>query len=273
MLSNNLIEESRRLRKNLYSQGATRHLSDKDFQNYKSASINNCIRSEEDLISPIPNEIDGIVDLDILKNLKIFSSTIKDLEEKIEAATSKPPPSLPSSAVVESLEELTKKIAEYIDEIMPPQFIQSMLILPKDQLHKYKLHKIVLREYNEYIQETCQVVDDISNRLSMHVQSYSYIKNIKRKSRNSFPSFKNKLNEILLKHSNEFGFEEKEPSQHQHHHQKQQHQQQYHHHQQQQIQPNHLVNILGFFVTTIKLYINLKILFAVIKKENLKKII
>jgi hypothetical protein len=225
-----LIEESRRLRKNLYSQGATRHLSDKDFQNYKSASINNCIRSEEDLISPIPNEIDGIIDLDILKNLKIFSSTIKDLEEKIEAATSKPPPSLPSSAVAESLEELTKKIAEYIDEIMPPQFIQSMLILPKDQLHKYKLHKIVLHEYNEYIQETCQVVDDISNRLSTHVQSYSYIKNIKRKSRNSFPSFKNKLNEILLKHSNEFGFEEKEPSQHQHHHhhQQQQHQQQYH---------------------------------------------
>jgi hypothetical protein len=69
-----LIEESRRLRKNLYSQGVTRHLSDKDFQNYKSASINNCIRSEEDLISPIPNEINGIVDLDILKNLKISSS-------------------------------------------------------------------------------------------------------------------------------------------------------------------------------------------------------
>ncbi|CAI2201800.1 12284_t:CDS:2, partial [Funneliformis geosporum] len=58
-LSNNLIEESR--------------------------------RSEENLISPIPNKINRIVDLDILKNLKIFSSTIKDLKEKIEAATSKPP--------------------------------------------------------------------------------------------------------------------------------------------------------------------------------------
>ncbi|CAI2196657.1 10460_t:CDS:2 [Funneliformis geosporum] len=132
MLSNNLIEKSRRL-----------------------PSINNCIRSKENLISPILNEIDGIVDLDILKNLKIFSSTIKDLEEKIEAATSKLPPSLPSSAVTESLKELTKKIAEFIDEIMPPQFIQSMLILSKNQLHKYKLHKIVLYESNEYIQETC----------------------------------------------------------------------------------------------------------------------
>ncbi|CAI2191923.1 19953_t:CDS:2 [Funneliformis geosporum] len=119
------------------------YLSDKNFQNYKSASINNCIRSKEDLILPILNEIDEIVDLDILKNLKIFSSTIKNLEEKIEAATSKPPLSLLSLAVVESLEELTKKIAEYIDEIMPPQFIQLMLILPKDQLHKYKLHKMI----------------------------------------------------------------------------------------------------------------------------------
>ncbi|CAI2194731.1 13639_t:CDS:2, partial [Funneliformis geosporum] len=159
----------------------------KIFKNYKSASINNCIRSKEDLILPILNEIDGIFDLDILKNLKIFT-------------------------VAKSLEELTKKIAEYTDEIMPSQFIQSMLILPKDQLHKYKLHKIVLNEYNEYIQETCQVVDDISNKLSTHVQSYSYMKNIKRKSRNSFPSFKNKLNKILLKYSNEFGFEKKESS-------------------------------------------------------------
>jgi CHAT domain-containing protein len=217
-----LIKESRRLRRNLFTQGDIRHLSDEDFQNYKSASINNCIRSKADLISLIPNDIDGVVDLDVLNNLKNFSFKIKDLEERIVeltatvAATATQPtqPSLskPSSAVTGNLEDLTKKIAEYIDEIMPPQFIQSMLILPKDQLHKYKLNKIVLHEYNEYIQETCQVVDDISNRLSMHVQSYSYIKNIKRKSRNSFPSFKNKLNEILLKHSNEFGFEEKEPS-------------------------------------------------------------
>ncbi|CAI2184628.1 17649_t:CDS:2, partial [Funneliformis geosporum] len=111
-LLNNLIEESKRLRKNLYLQGAARHLSDKDFQNYKLVSINNFIRN-------------------ILKNLKIFT-------------------------VIESLEELTKKIAEYIDEIMPLQFIQLMLILSKNQLHKYKLHKIVSHEYNKYIQETCQ---------------------------------------------------------------------------------------------------------------------
>jgi hypothetical protein len=69
-LSENLIKESRRLYRNLFTQGDTRHLSDKDFQNYKSASINNCIRSEADLISPVSNDIDGVVDLDVLKNLK-----------------------------------------------------------------------------------------------------------------------------------------------------------------------------------------------------------
>src|SRR5215204_6798393 len=108
-----------------------------------------------------------------------------------------------------NLKDLTKKIAEYIEEIMLSQFLQLMLIISKDQLHKYKLHKIVLLEYNEYIQETCKVVNDISNKLSTHVKSYSYTKNIKRKSRNTFPSFKNKLNEILLKHAKEFGFDER----------------------------------------------------------------
>ena len=86
-MSENLIKESRRLRRNLFTQGDTRHLSDKDFQNYKSASINNCIRSEADLISPIPNDIDGVVDLDVLKNLKNFSFKIKDLEERIVELT------------------------------------------------------------------------------------------------------------------------------------------------------------------------------------------
>jgi hypothetical protein len=244
-LSENLIKESRRLRRNLFTQGDTRHLSDKDFQNYKSASINNCIRSEADLISPVPNDIDGVVDLDVLKNLKNFSFTIKDLEERILELTAtptptKPPPSKPSSAVTGNLGELTKKIAEYIEEIMPPQFLQSMLIIPKDQLHKYKLHKVVLLEYNEYIQETCQVVHDISNKLSTHI-SYSCTKNIKRKSKNSFPSFKNKLNELLLKYAEEFGFVDSQKKQlphHHHHHQQQQQQQDdyhhHHHHQQQQ---------------------------------------
>ena len=105
------------------------------------------------------------------------------------------------------MEDLTKKIAEYIEEIMPPQFLQSMLIIPKDQLHKYKLHKVVLLEYNEYIQKTCQVVHDIFNKLSTHI-SYSCTKNIKRKSKNSFPSFKNKLNELLLKYAEKFRFVE-----------------------------------------------------------------
>jgi hypothetical protein len=252
-LSENLIKESRRLRRNLFIQGDTRHLSDKDFQNYKSASINNCIRSEADLISPVPNDIDGVVDLNVLKNLKNFSFTIKDLEERIleltatptttptpTTAATQPPPSKPSSAVTGNLGELTKKIAEYIEEIMPPQFLQSMLIIPKDQLHKYKLHKVVLLEYNEYIQETCQVVHDISNKLSTHI-SYTCTKNIKRKSKNSFPSFKNKLNELLLKYAEEFGFVEDSqkkqlPHHHHHHHQQQQDNDHHHHYHQQQQQ-------------------------------------
>jgi len=112
-------------------------------------------------------------------------------------------------------------------------------------LHKYKLHKVVLLEYNEYIQETCQVVHDISNKLSTHI-SYSCTKNIKRKSKNSFPSFKNKLNELLLKYAEEFGFVEnsqkKQLHHHHHHHHHQQQQQSkeeqddHHHHQQQQQQ-------------------------------------
>ena len=52
----------------------------------------------------------------------------------------------------------------------------------------------------------------------MHVKSYSYTKNIKRKSGNTFPSFKNKLNEILLKHAKEFGFDEKYQQKKKEHH-------------------------------------------------------
>ena len=182
--------------------------------------------------------------MDVLKNLKNFSFKIKDLEERIveltAAATAiQPPLSKPSSAVTGNLEDLTKKIAEYIEEIMPPQFLQSMLIIPKDQLHKYKLHKIVLLEFNEYIQETYQVVHDISNKLSTHI-SYSCTKNIKRKSKNSFPSFKNKLNELLLKYAEEFGFVEdsqkKQLPHHYHYHHHYHHHHQYQHQQQQQQQ-------------------------------------
>ena len=253
-LSKNLIKESRELRNTLYSQGKTRQLSDEDFQNYKLSSTNNYVRSEADLISPIPNEINGVVDLDVLKNLKNFSSTIKNLEEKsatlcatisssplpssvgVAGVSSSPLPSSPTDEMIQKeLSELTTKIIEYFEEIMPPQFMQSMLIIPKNQLHKYKLHKIVLLEYNEYIQETCKVVNDISNKLSTHVKSYSYTKNIKRKSRNTFPSFKNKLNEILLKHAKEFGFDEKYQQEkkahlHHHHHDMQKKEEHLHHH-------------------------------------------
>ncbi|CAI2194466.1 18304_t:CDS:2 [Funneliformis geosporum] len=44
----------------------------------------------------------------------------KDLEEKIEAVTSKTPLSLPSSAVVESLEELTKKLQNTLMNLYYP---------------------------------------------------------------------------------------------------------------------------------------------------------
>jgi hypothetical protein len=91
---------------------------------------------------------------------------------------------------------------------MPPTFLRSMLIIPKDQLYHYELHKIVIQEYNKYIEETCANVKDISNRLSRADKNYSYMKNTKRKSTNLFSSFENKLNEILLRHANKFGFNE-----------------------------------------------------------------
>jgi hypothetical protein len=83
-----------------------------------------------------------------------------------------------------------------------------MLIIPKNQLDKYKLHKVVLYEYNKYINETCIEVKNISNRLSTYDQSPLYKKNTKRISRNLFPSFQKQLNKILLEYSEEFGFVE-----------------------------------------------------------------
>ncbi|CAG8730958.1 5773_t:CDS:1, partial [Rhizophagus irregularis] len=62
-----------------------------------------------------------------------------------------------------------------------------------------------LYEYNKYIDEVYVSVNNISNRLSTS-DNYSYVKNKERKSRNLFPSFKNKLNDILLKHADKFGF-------------------------------------------------------------------
>ncbi|CAB5377489.1 unnamed protein product [Rhizophagus irregularis] len=84
---------------------------------------------------------------------------------------------------------------------MPPTFLQSY------HLQLYKLHKVlVLYEYNKYIDEVYYVsVNNISNRLSTS-DNYSYVKNKERKSRNLFPSFKNKLNDILLKYADKFGF-------------------------------------------------------------------
>jgi hypothetical protein len=165
----------------------------------------------------------------------------------VTGVSSLPLPSSPTDEMIKKeLSELTTNIIEYFEEIMPPQFMQSMLIIPKNQLHKYKLHKIVLLEYNEYIQETCKVVNDISNKLSTHVKSYSYTKNIKRKSRNTFPSFKNKLNEILLKHAKEFGFDEKYQQKkkahlHHHHHDMQKKKEDlYHHHHDLQKKEEHL---------------------------------
>lgn len=77
----------------------------------------------------------------------------------------------------------------------------------------YKLHKLVLHEYNNYIDEISGDVKNISNRLSRYDKTYPYIKNTEKKSRNLFPSFKNKLNEILLNHADEFGFKNTQKNQ------------------------------------------------------------
>ncbi|CAB5186417.1 unnamed protein product [Rhizophagus irregularis] len=110
-----------------------------------------------------------------------------------------------SKKIHKDIDKLTKNIVDLVENIMPPTFLQSLLIMPKDQLQLYKLHKVVLYEYNKYIDEVYVSVNNISNRLSTS-DNYSYVKNKERKSRNLFPSFKNKLNDILLKHADKFGF-------------------------------------------------------------------
>jgi hypothetical protein len=117
-----------------------------------------------------------------------------------------------SKKIHEDIDKLKKKIVDLVENIMPPTFLQSLLIIPKGHLQLYKLHKVVLFEYNKYIDEVCESVNNISNNLSPS-NNYSYVKNKERKSRNLFPSFKNKLNDILLKHADEFGFvKQKQPS-------------------------------------------------------------
>ena len=131
-----------------------------------------------------------------------------------------PPLQINLKKIQKNIDELIGNVVDLIDDIMPPTFLQSMLVIPKDQLNTYKLHKIVLDEYNKYIDETCEVVENISNKLSADYKNYSFTKNNERRSRNLFPSFEKQLNKILLNYANEFGFKEKHQNQDNHNHEK-----------------------------------------------------
>ena len=72
-----------------------------------------------------------------------------------------------SKKIQKNIDDLIGNVVDLVYDIMPPTFLQSMLVIPKDQLNTYKLHKIVLNEYNKYIEETCKLVEDISNKLSI----------------------------------------------------------------------------------------------------------
>ena len=121
------------------------------------------------------------------------------------------------------------KVVNLVETIMPPTFLESMLIIPREKLDSYRLHKIVIAEYNKYIDEMCDNVNDISNNLSTDNKNYSFIKNNQRRSRKSFPSFKNKLNKILLNYASEFRFKEHQEKD-DHYHQHQQEEEDHSHH-------------------------------------------
>jgi len=121
-----------------------------------------------------------------------------------------------SKKIQKNIDDLIGNVVDLVYDIMTPTFLQSMLVISKDQLNTYKLHKIVLDEYNKYIEETCKLVEDISNKLSIIEKNYSFIKNNERRSRNLFPSFEKQLNKILLNYANEFGFKEKHQNQDNH---------------------------------------------------------
>ena len=136
-----------------------------------------------------------------------------------------------SEKIQKDIDELVVKVVNLVETIMPPTFLESMLIIPREKLDSYRLHKIVIAEYNKYIDEMCDNVNDISNNLSTDNKNYSFIKNNQRRSRKSFPSFKNKLNEILLNYASEFGFKEhQEKDDHYHQHQQEEEDHSHHNH-------------------------------------------
>lgn len=217
---NNIIKPtiSRTLRETLFTQGNTRKLNDDDFKLYKDSSGCASLRCEKDLISVHQNQIDDVVDFETFNKLKEFSSKVQNLEEEINSkliklknnittstSTTTATTNNKSKKVHEDIDKLKKNIVDLVENIMPPTLLQSLLVIPKDHLQLYKLHKVVLYEYNKYIDEVYVSVNNISNGLSTS-DNYSYVKNKERKSRNLFPSFKSKLNDILLKYADEFGF-------------------------------------------------------------------
>ncbi|CAB4397509.1 unnamed protein product [Rhizophagus irregularis] len=209
---------SRTLRETLFTQGNTRKLNDDDFKLYKDSSGCASLRCEKDLISVHQNQIDDVVDFETFNKLKEFSSKVQNLEEEINSkliklknnitmstSTTTATTNNKSKKVHEDIDKLKKNIVDLVENIMPLTLLQSLLVIPKDNLQLYKLHKVVLYEYNKYIDEVYVSVNNISNGLSTS-DNYSYVKNKERKSRNLFPSFKSKLNDILLKYADEFGF-------------------------------------------------------------------
>jgi hypothetical protein len=65
------------------------------------------------------------------------------------------------------LDILMNKINQFMESVMPLTFLKSMLIIPKNQLYFCKLHKIVIYEYNKYIDEIYGEVENLSNKSSI----------------------------------------------------------------------------------------------------------
>jgi len=179
-------------------------LNDDDFKLYKDSSGCSSLRCEEDLISIHQNQIDDVVDFETFNKLKEFSSKVQNLEEEINskliklknnittstsittATTTTTTSSNSTSSTIttttnnkskkvhEDIDKLKKNIVDLVENIMPPTLLQSLLVIPKDHLQLYKLHKVVLYKYNKYIDEVYVSVNNISNGLSTS-DNYSYV--------------------------------------------------------------------------------------------------
>ncbi|GBC29468.2 hypothetical protein GLOIN_2v1712465 [Rhizophagus irregularis DAOM 181602=DAOM 197198] len=179
---------SRTLRETLFTQGNTRKLDDDDFKLYKDSSgcakFSSKVQNlEEEINSKLIKLKHNITTSSTITTTtssnSTSSTTTTDTTTASTSSNSTSSTSTPittnnkSKKIHTDIDKLTKNIVDLVENIMPPTFLQSYHL-------QYKLHKVVLYEYNKYIDEVYVSVNNISNRLSTS-DNYSYVKNKERK--------------------------------------------------------------------------------------------